>query len=452
MRKQGILAGIIVAVVLTLPTHVLSETLSDTLQTAYENSGLLDQNRALLRAADEDVAQAVGAMRPVINWSINATTTRPRTPLAPVVSTNARITGELLLYDFGASNTGAEVQKQLVLATRQSLRGVEQDVLLRAIQAYAGVRLASQFVALREGNLALIMAELRSAQQRFEVGEVTRTDVALAEARVASANSGLAAARGDQAQSVEEFIAAVGRRPGALAAIEPAPVSSNVADAKTFALRNHPSVIEAQLSVTVAELNIRRGEAAYRPSISLNGFVGLDQDLNDSAQLGVTASGPIYQGGRLSSQVRQLMSQRDAARAALLVTAQGIEQEVANSFAILQVSRAARQASTQQVDAAQRAFDGVRQEASLGSRTTLDVLNAEQELLDAEVNRISAQSDEIVASYLVLSSMGLLNTEHLRLPVQRYDPEAYYDLVKKAPTSDSAQGRALDRVLQAIGD
>jgi outer membrane protein len=134
-----------------------------------------------------------------------------------------------------------------------------------------------------------------------------------------------------------------------------------------------------------------------------------------------------------------------------LLTQQSVQQQVGNAFALLQVARASRQASDQQIAAARVAFEGVREEATLGSRTTLDVLNAEQELLDAEANRIAAQSDEVVASYSLLAAMGLLTADHLNLPVQQYDPTEYYNLVKDSPSMISEQGAALDRILEAIG-
>ena len=157
-------------------------------------------------------------------------------------------------------------------------------------------------------------------------------------------------------------------------------------------------------------------------------------------------------GLRLSSTVRQFMARRDAARAGLHITRHNLEQQVGNAYSFLEVARASRQASDQQARAATVAFRGVREEATLGARTTLDVLNAEQELLNAQANQISAQADEVIASYSLLSAMGLLTAQHLQLPVQQYDPAAYYNLVKDAPTITSDQGAALDRVLRAIGD
>jgi outer membrane protein len=166
--------------------------------------------------------------------------------------------------------------------------------------------------------------------------------------------------------------------------------------------------------------------------------------------IGLSLGGPIYNGGAISSQIRQLQANRDASRAGLHLAMIGVEQQVGNAYAALQVARASAQASDQQIDAARIAFEGVREEASLGSRTTLDVLNAEQELLDAQANRIAADVDEVIASYSVLAAMGLLTAEHLQLPVQQYDVSAYYNLVNNSPLTRSPQGEALDRVLEAL--
>lgn len=429
-----------------------AETLAGALTKAYDHSGLIEQNRALLRAADEDVAQAVSATLPVINWALTATANEPRPAGADLISATARISAELTLYDNGQNQFAIDSQKELVLGTRQSLRGVEQDVLQRAVQAYMNVRRDAEFVALRQNNVRLITEEVRAAQDRFDVGEVTRTDVSLAEARLASAKSLLAAAEGNLARSREEYRNAVGSYPGQLSPVSPAPVARGLKDAKAFAVQNHPDILEAQHSVKSAELNIRRAEAAMLPTVTLNGQVAIDDEFEDSAQIGVTVGGPIYQGGRLSSQVRQFMARRDAARAGLHITRHNLDQQVGNAFAQLEVARASSQASEEEIRAATVAFRGVREEATLGARTTLDVLTAEQDLFDARANNISAQADEVIASYALLSATGLLTAEHLKLPVQQYDPTAYYNLVKDAPVARSAQGQALDRVLQAIGD
>ncbi|WP_322890099.1 MULTISPECIES: TolC family outer membrane protein [unclassified Yoonia] len=454
MIKRSAIAGLAMMMTLVAAPAVRAETLADALVAAYTTSGLLDQNRALLRAADENVAQSVAATLPVINWAISTSRTYNAATPSPAPnrtsSTTARIAGSLTLYDGGANRLAIESQKEIVLATRQSLRGVEQNVLLRAVQAYMNVRREREFVQLRQNNLRLITQELQAARDRFEVGEVTRTDVSLAEARLAGSQSLLAAAQGNLAQSIEEYRAAVGELPSASGTATPAPVPPSVEEAKAFAVRNHPDVLEAQHSVAAAELSIQRAEAAQGPSLSADTFIAVDEDWNESAQIGLTFGGPIYSGGALSSQIRQLQANRDASRAGLHLARIGVEQQVGNAYAALQVARASAQASNQQISAARIAFDGVREEASLGSRTTLDVLNAEQELLDASANGIAAQVDEVIASYAVLAAMGLLTADHLQLAVQQYDVTAYYNLVKGAPTASSPQGEALDRVLEAL--
>ncbi len=469
-----VVATVAVTVGLLLGSTALrADTLADALAAGYENSGLLEQNRALLRVADEDVAQAVSALMPIINWSAQVSAIDGQTSerqSSEAVNALIQISAELTLYDGGANRLAIDTQKELVLATRQSLIGDEQQVMLRIVQAYMNVRRSSEFVNLRESNTRLITQELRAAQDRFEVGEVTRTDVSLAEARLASARSQLASEQGGLARALAEYEAAVGQPARNLAVIGPAPVGQSIPQAIDLAMRQHPAIRQAQHSVAAAELGIARAEAAMLPTVTLNGSITLNDVDNsvgffgqtdpgqrdfeqlDVEQLGLNVGGPIYQGGRLSSQVRQFMARRDASRSNLLVVTQGVEQTVLNAYSQLEVARASRDASERQVRAAQAAFDGIREEATLGARTTLDVLNAEQELLDARANLISAMVDETVASYTVLSSMGLLTAQHLGLNVQLYDPAAYYNLVKDAPTVRSQQGAALDRVLEAIGD
>ncbi|SFR45780.1 outer membrane protein [Yoonia tamlensis] len=456
MIKRNRFAAVAVAFVAFASPAAQAETLSAALTAAYNNSGLLEQNRALLRAADEDVALAVGATLPVINWSISASSSiNNALPASQRAATNtaiAAISGSFTLYDGGTGRLAVDAQKELVLSTRQTLIGVEQDILLRAVQAYMNVRRDQEFVQLRESNVRVITQEFRAAQDRFEVGEVTRTDVASAEARLAGARSLLAAAQGALVKSMEEYNAAIGHMPSGAAAVSPAPVSQTVTEAKDYAVRNHPSVREVQHTVAAAELNIQRGEAAVMPSVTIDGSISTNQDSVEAGQIGISVGGPIYAGGQIASAMRQLIARRDAARSGLYLTMASVEQQVGNAYASLQIARASREASDRQISAARVAFEGIREEATLGSRTTLEVLNAEQELLDAQASRISSQADEVIASYAVLAAMGLLTAEHLRLPVQQYDPAAYYNLVKDAPPLLSEQGRALDRVLRAIGE
>ena len=445
------------------PVAAKAQSLSDSLAFAYDHSGLLRQNRALLRAADEDVAIAVSGLRPIINWTTDLTRAFGRNRTSAGTSNtgstdlNLGITGTLLLYDFGQTRFQIESQKEIVLATRQGLISVEQNVLLRAVTAHMTVLLTKEVVAIRQNNLRLLQEELRAARDRFEVGEVTRTDVAQAEARLANARSELALAQGDVAQAEEEYTAAVGRKPGALISPTRLPqISGNIDAAKAVAVRQHPDILQAQHNVKAADLNIEVAKAAVRPTVNLAARLNASEELNGgdfgrNGTVGVEVTGPIYQGGALSALTRQAMAQRDAQRGGLHETRHLIEQNVGNAYANLRAARAAAVAGEEGVRAATVAFEGVREEAKLGARTTLDVLDTEQELLDARANLISAQVDVYIAAYSVLASTGELTARKLNLGVQTYDVSAYYNLVKGAPVKSSKQGQKLDKVLRALG-
>jgi outer membrane protein len=442
----------------------LSETLADALVGAYQHSGLLEQNRALLRAADEDVAQVTASLKPVLRWSANLTQTygRVKTAATPVAITNDDLTAginliaELLLYDFGAARYRIEAAKETVLATRGNLLDIEQQVLLRAVSAYMGVVEASEFVALRENNLRLLTQELRAARDRFEVGEVTRTDVALAEAQLAEARSGLAAARGQLMRAAEEYRNAVGRAPGNLTPPPSLPnITRDTEAAKALAVRQHPAINSVQHQVAAADLLVQAGEADLKPTLRVQGSLGLSENLsadqyNRSGTIGLEAGQIIYQGGALSSVIRQRMARASAQRASLHTVRHNVQQEVGNAYATLSTTQAQLQASERQIRAASIAFRGIREEASLGARTTLDVLDAEQALLDAQSLQVSARAQLYVAAYAVLASTGQLTAQKLGLPVQIYDPAGYYNLVKDAPAKRSQQGQKLDRVLRAL--
>lgn len=444
------------------PVMAVADTLADSMTFAYRNSGVIEQNRALLRAADEDVAMAVAALRPILSWSATAgyrytesTATiagQSRRVSQEIAAMNVELTASLTLYDFGRGQLAIAAAKEQVLATRQTLLSVEQDILLRAVQAHMGVIRAQDILALRQSNQRLITRELRAAEDRFDLGEITRTDVDFAKARLASAQAQLAAAEGDLVAASEAYRAVTGRAPSRLTTPAPAQVTRNSDTARDYALRHHPQAVGQRHSVAAAELNIKRAEAASKPTVQLQGKMGLDHDLNYSDQIGISIGGPIYQGGALASQVRQAMARRDAARAGLHQVSAGLSQQVGNAYAQLAVTGQMIESAGRQVRAARAAYRGLQEEANLGTRTTLDVLSSEQSLLDAQVGEVSARIDRVLASYNVLASMGVLTAKHLDLPVQIYDPNTYYSLAEQAPRRSSEQGQALDRILRSIGD
>lgn len=455
------------ALALSLPVTAGADTLADALAGAYNTSGLLEQNRALLRAADEDVAGTIAGLRPVISWSTDITRSYSNRSggsgiaaaraSSGATNLNAGLTAEWLLYDFGRTRLATEAAKETVLSTRQGLVSIEQQVLLRAVRAYMNVERNQRFVSLRQSNVRVISESLRAARDRFDVGEVTRTDVAQAEARLSLARSRLSQAKGDLEQAQEEYKAVVGHAPDNLKQPKSVPpLTRTEATAKQIAMRNHPDMLAAQHDVSAARLNVQVAEAAMKPRVNLNASVGVSERLNgdtsgETGSFGVSVSGPIYQGGALASSKRRAFAQRDAQLGVLHQTRDQVRQDVGNAYAVLQAARAVASSAAEQVRAGRVAFEGVNEEAKLGARTTLDVLNAEQEYLDAQANQISAQADVFIAAYSVLESMGELTVRDLNLDVQTYDPEAYYDLVKDAPAGLSQRGQALDRVLRKIG-
>lgn len=426
-----------------------AETLADALALAYRNSDILDQNRAVLRAADEDVADAVSALRPVIAWVADGGYVT--SGFTDGFSASLALTGQLILYDFGRTRTAIDIARESVLATRQALIGAEQEILLQAVQAYFDVRSAIENVAINENSVRVNDETLRATRDQFEVGEVTRTDVALAEAELASARAGLAAAEGQFATAREAYSLAVGQFPGTLAPAPRAPALPATLDAaRDIAQRNHPAIRQAQREVTVADLQVALAVAQRRPSLNGTASVETADGGEQNATVGIRLSQTIYQGGALASAQRKAIAGRDGSRSALLQTARVIDRGVGDAWSAIAVARAQIRAIDEQVVAAEIGFNGVREEALLGARTSIDVLTAEQSLLDARAAKITAEADLQVAIYSLLASMGLLTVEHLNLGVPVYDPAAYYDAVRNAPAT-SVQGESLDRVLRAIG-
>jgi outer membrane protein len=440
------------------PLQGQAESLGDALTAAYRNSNLLDQNRALLRINDEGVASAVAALRPVIAFAGNATWSKADATQGGVpitvegLSASANLTAEMTLLDFGRNKLGVEIARETVMATREALVGVEQDVLFAAVDAYVSVRLAEEVVALRNNNVRVITEELRGARDRFDVGEATRTDVALAESGLASARANLAAAEGNLMVARESYRAATGDYPGRLGALPRLPkLPRNQAEAETVAMRNHPAIRQAQREVTVAALNVDLARAGYAPTLSGRASVGVADGGDQTQSLSLNLNQTIYAGGAVSSALRRALANQDASRAGLRQTAVNVAQNLGNAWARLAVSNASIEASDRQIRAAQTAFDGIREEAALGARTTLDVLDAEQELLDARNLRLQAEADRYREVYNVLRASGLLTVEHLKLGIPTYDPSAYSNAVRNAP-SHSPQGKKLDRILDKIGN
>ena len=438
-----------------------AQTLSEVLVKSYNNSGLLDRNRALLRAADENTIIASSALLPIVSWAANFSGNWSETDTSGSATSDVvwrgsvGLNSSLTIYDGGTNKLAADVTKQNVLATRQGLIALEQKVLYGAASAFIGVLEGRETVKLRENNYSLIQEELKATRNRYEVGEITRTDVALAEARLASSLSSLSAAKGQLIQSEAVFKNAVGILPQTLISpMEMLALPTTVEEAVSVASSSHPEVKQLQYQIKASELTLKRIKASSKAKMTLNGDIGLtDSDVQPDtlqASIGLSVSGTIYQGGSVSAKERQAIANLQAVRSSLHVQMDAIEQSISSSFAMLAVAKASRAAIEKQIEAAEVAFNGVKQEASLGARTTLDLLNTEQELLDAKSQLINAIYDEYLAGFDVLSASGLLTVEHLNLPVARYNPEAYYKTIVDDQNQGSESFKAIQDLLQKL--
>lgn len=462
LMKTFVYAGS-VALTLALPKLAAADNLSDAMIGAYKTSGLLEQNRALLRVSDEGVAATVAALLPVISWTVAAQTRYSRTSGTTLVNeseNNGLSTGlnlSWLLYDGGASRLNQRAAQETVLATRQSLLDIEQQVLFSAVQTYVNVLLQQDTVQLQSNNLRLLQEELKASQDRFEVGEVTRTDVALAQSRVASARASLIESRGNLLEAKASYIEAVGNPIGVVAGQPPLPKRiASLSSAEGIAMRNHPSLLAQQHAVKAADYTVQATRKSLGPNVRFNADVTLSRDWNNSLNTnssgaGVTFTQPIYSGGLLASNLRASRARLDAAQGGLITSQRAVTQDVAAAYFTLEAATASLVSSNESVRASKVAFDGIREEATLGARTTLDVLQAEQDYLNAQTSRVQARASQASAAYALLRAQGLLTAEHLGLSVEVYDPTLYYNLVKDAPAHVSQRSKDLDRVLRALG-
>lgn len=434
--------------------QVSAQGLQATMEAAYENSDLLEQNRYLARVADEGIAQRVAALRPTLNMVAQ----RARTDAAGSLTETIALTADLVLFASGSRSAQIAAARASAEATQAQLLGLEGQVLLDAVTAYTNVWRDVQVVNVRQSNLRVVEEQLRAARDRFDLGEATRTDVAQAEAQMAAARSALAAAQGTLSISRELYQLAVGVAPEALGAPGARPeLPASAEAAEMIARSSAPLILAAQHEVTANQHNLTAARAAYGPTVSMSATStdtreGAPNTIGNSERLSLTITQPIYQGGRLASLERTALANLAASQSNLSRQTATVIQNLGNAYARLSIASAQIAATEQQINAAQLAFEGVREEASLGARTTLDVLNAEQDLLDARIARIQAQTDLYTASYSVLNAMGGLTAEAMGLDVELYDADAYGARFSGAPLGrPSVQGSRLDGVLERLG-
>ncbi len=431
-----------------------SEAAADTLEwalvQAYQNNPSLNAQRAALRATDENVPQALSGYRPKVSATATAgpnyeTATQafpgstPTTTESFLQRTVGVTATQTLFNGFQTANRTRQAESQ-VEGARETLRVTEQQVLLDAATAYMNLLRDQAILDLNRRNVEVLTEQLKQTRDRFNVGEVTRTDVAQAESRLAAGRSALLGAQSNYVTSQANYRRVIGVDPGRLAPGTPVDrLSPNVLPkAIAQGQAQSPSVLAAMYGVDVAALAVKVSEGVLYPNLTLTasalqGWAPAFETVKETAAAVVgTLTVPIYQGGAEYSAIRQSKETLGQQRLNLDINRDQARATVVQSWGQLDAAKAQIEATTAQVNAAEIALNGVREEARVGQRTTLDVLNAQQELVNARVALVTAQHDRVVASYTLLAAVGGLSMPRLGLDVLIYDPQVHYQQVRDA--------------------
>ena len=419
-----------------------AQSLEDAMVLTYTSNPTLLAARAGLRAVDESISQALSGWRPTIQGQANLAYQRSETNISSFDTShphsyNLSVTQPL--YSGGQTVAQTSQADNLIVAQRQSLITSEQQVLLNAVTSYMGVVLAYSVLDLAINNEDRLSRQLEATEDRFRVGEVTRTDVSQARARFANSQAERVQAEGDLIAQMATFEEVVGTRPANLT--RPGPLiglPDSLDEALSTALDNNPAILQAQASELAAQDGVDVQIADLLPDLNLVGTYARNEDISgtisrqDNLSLVAQLTIPFYQAGFESSQIRE--SYQSAAQSRLLVneSLRAVEADVVSAWQGLATARAEIAAFTEEVNANTIALEGTEREAQVGERTVLDILDAEQELFQSEINLAVAERDEVVASYRLQATLGRLTAEYLRLPVELYDVNEYYEEARGA--------------------
>jgi outer membrane protein len=457
-RKLGLLAAA-TALLSAWSVALHAESMSGALALAYQGNPDLNQERAGVRAADETIPQATSVFRPQITatgsygYSFLEIRTTPNANISSAINPAAAAGSSILttsegtvgltisqtLFNGFRNINGVRQAESKVFAAREQLRLREETILLSAATAYMNVLRDTAILDLRRNNIIVLEEQLRQTRDRFTVGEVTVTDVAQADASLASARSDYFAAQANLATSIANYRQFIGVQPNRL---EPARtiealLPRDLATAVNITLAEHPAVQTALHLVDAAALQVKIQEGQFYPTLSA---VGQATDLyGDDGVPGLKAfngtitaqvSAPIYTGGLVDAQVRQAKELLSQARIQTDLQRDMARAQTVSAWGVLDAARAAIRSNESAVKAAEVALAGIREEAKVGQRTTFDVLTAQQTLLNARVSLVTAQRDRVVASYSVMATIGRLTATNLSLNVTQYDSTIHYDAVK----------------------
>ncbi len=422
-----------------------AETISGALARAYENNPDLNAQRAGTRVVDENINRAKAGYLPSVSLTADLglqhleTNTIGRKNIDTLPRGFGVQIQQNLFNGFRTRNSVRQSESQ-IFQSREQLRQTEQTVLANGAAAYMNVLRDTAILNLRRNNIRVLEQQLRQTRDRFQVGEVTRTDVAQSEAALAQGQSDALVAQSNLQNSLAVYNQVIGVQPKRLAPARPVVslVPKSQGSAVVMAQREHPSIVAALHNVDVASLAVKVAEGALYPTVNVTGAIQQRYDTQNTpgaralqssviAQLNV----PIYQGGLNYANIRQSKEQLGQARLQVDIQRAAVRAGVVSAWGVWQASQQVIRAQQAAVRAAEIALNGVREEAKVGQRTTLDVLNAQQALLNVRVQLVTAQRDRVVASYAVLSAVGKLSASNLRLRVSPYDPGVHFNQVKK---------------------
>ena len=443
----GVLSGALFAGALAFTQGAAAQTLEDALVYAYQNNPALQAQRARLRAVDEEVPAALAGWRPTVEIAGDIGASYSRTDgMVPNAGSHTTaphgvgLTATAPLYQGGRVSAQVDSAENRVNAGRAQLQAVEQSILLDTVTAYMDVLRFLSEIELSRSSERVVRRQLQAAMDRLEVGEVTRTDVAQAEARLAQAGAERVAAEGGMMSARAMYQQVTGQVPSTLS-WPPVPMGLPESEEDALAAANdaNPSITAASFIAQAAQADIEAASAALRPQVSIVGDLRQRFDnsnlIEQSTDASIRASVrvPLYQGGAANARIRQ--SKQIAAQRLLELdgSRRTVQEQVAQAWRALTSARAQIAAFESQVAATAVALDGVEQETRVGLRTTLDVLDAEQEHFKAQINLVRTQREEIVAAYQLKAAIGALTAQQLGLPVDLYDPEAHYRSVREQP-------------------
>lgn len=441
MRKP-LIATVLAVTVSLAPQIASAENIFGALAKAYENNSELNSARAGVRIQDEGVALAKSGYRPRVTGTSGITNTWSDASGRNVTGASFGVEISQSIFDGFQTRNNVRAAAAGVLAERENLRNTEQNVLFDTAQAYMDVVQNRQIAVFRQRNLAFLDEQVRAAQARFDVGEGTRTDVEQARASRAAAQAQLEAARAAALSSAAVYRQLTGSEPGQL---QPASALSrgmpgSMDRAQSIAFAEHPAIRLRNHLVDSGLFSVKAAEGAFLPQVGLSASVSRDYTsfssatggsfTGNSATIGAQVTVPIYQGGQASATVRQTKEQLGQARINTDVARDQVRAAVTSAWTQLQASRAAVSANQETLRASRLALDGVVQERDVGQRTTLDVLNAQADVLAAQISLAQSERDVVVSSFALRSAIGRLTAQQLGLKVALHDPKEHYEAVK----------------------